>query len=135
MPPELSDEAIAALTEYEWPGNVRELANLMQRALILCGGDRIRGSELRFETGQTPTPRIPDEQTSEGLQQGLKSSETRMILEALNRGGSRKRAAELLGISPRTLRYKLARLREAGVNVPGPANAGAGIGYEGGDAA
>jgi len=54
------------------------------------------------------------------LGENLKSSEARLIIEALRTGkGSRKAAAEQLGISPRTLRYKLARLRAAGMNLPG----------------
>jgi two-component system response regulator FlrC len=57
------------------------------------------------------------------LQDSLQSVEGRLIIEALQRGGgSRKRAAEILGISPRTLRYKLARLRDLGLAVPGRDN-------------
>jgi two-component system response regulator FlrC len=54
-----------------------------------------------------------------GLGDDLRSRERRLILDALREGhGSRKYAAERLGISPRTLRYKLARMREAGLDVP-----------------
>ncbi len=61
-----------------------------------------------------------DEQGAESLGGDLKDHERRLILTALEEGrGSRKFAAEKLGISPRTLRYKLARLRDAGVAVPG----------------
>ena len=116
--PVISDKATEYLKSYAWPGNVRELANLMQRALILCSSDEIRAADLRFEPGTAIAVAEPPASQSEGLQEGLKSSETRMILDALKKGGSRKRAAELLGISPRTLRYKIARLREAGADVP-----------------
>ncbi|NNF51008.1 MAG: sigma-54-dependent Fis family transcriptional regulator [Gammaproteobacteria bacterium] len=117
--PSLNDKAIEKLQSYSWPGNVRELANLMQRALILGSGDQIREQDLRFEQGLGAVMNDRSDPQPEGLQEGLKSSETRMIMEALREGGSRKRAAELLGISPRTLRYKIARLREAGTEVPG----------------
>ncbi len=54
------------------------------------------------------------------LQDGLQTAEGQMIIEALRAvDGNRKRAAEDLGISPRTLRYKLARLRDAGYEIPG----------------
>jgi len=78
--------------------------------------DRQRRLERRFvveflETVGDPAERLGD---------ALRSSETRLILDALQRGqGSRKRAAEILGISPRTLRYKLAQLRAAGVQTVG----------------
>ncbi|MBT8445220.1 MAG: helix-turn-helix domain-containing protein, partial [Gammaproteobacteria bacterium] len=56
----------------------------------------------------------------QGLRTNLQSIEGRLILDALQQGaGNRNKAAELLGISPRTLRYKIARLRDAGIEVPG----------------
>jgi two-component system response regulator FlrC len=51
--------------------------------------------------------------------------EGQLIIDALEQGGSRKRAAEILGISPRTLRYKMARLRDAGIQMPGQRSASA----------
>lgn len=115
--PEISSEAARTLEAYHWPGNVRELANVMQRALILCSGEAIRPGELRFET--VPDREQRGDESAGSLQDGLRSREERMIARALAQGGSRKRAAELLGISPRTLRYKIARLREQGWQVPG----------------
>ena len=64
-------------------------------------------------------PQDEPEQATSRLNADLKSVEEHMILDALrNGGGSRKNAAEILGISPRTLRYKIAKLREAGFAVP-----------------
>jgi len=114
--PEISSEAERILEAYHWPGNVRELANLMQRTLILCNGDRILPGELRFES---IADEIPDAAPDNSLHEGLRSREERMIIDALTRGVSRKQAAEILGISPRTLRYKIARLRQAGIRIPG----------------
>ncbi len=132
---ELSDTAALDLMGYHWPGNVRELANLMQRAVILCGNRAIEPRDLHFEAAPgpvqtatgSPVATWPDAKSrdsvtapdSSRLQDNLQTVEGQLILDALNRGGSRKRAAEMLGISPRTLRYKLARLRHAGVDVPG----------------
>lgn len=135
--PELSAAAIAALVAYRWPGNVRELANLVQRAVILSSGGTIRPEHLRFESEPrvlaglaAPMPPSPERTRAAGgaitvpdavprLQDNLQTVEGRLIIDAINRGGNRKRAAEILGISPRTLRYKLARMRHAGVPVPG----------------
>jgi two-component system response regulator FlrC len=112
--PRLSASAAERLLAHDWPGNVRELENLIQRALVLCAGDAIAEHDLSFETAPiAPAP-------AEGLGHDLRAREQQLILDALAaEGGRRKQAAERLGISPRTLRYKLARLREAGIAVPG----------------
>ena len=114
--PALSPEAGERLLEQHWPGNVRELDNVMQRALVLRRGDLIQAADLCFEDPHGEAPRAS---TGVGLSADLRSVEGQRILAALHRvNGSRASAAELLGISPRTLRYKLARLREAGAAIP-----------------
>ena len=99
---------------------MRELDNVMQRAAIIHQGDAIDVDDLVFETiTVTPVP-SPDPAEPESLGDDLKDHERRLILDALEEGrGSRKFAAEKLGISPRTLRYKIARMRDAGLAVPG----------------
>lgn len=114
--PRLDETAQQALLAHDWPGNVRELENLIQRALILADGDSIGVQQLMFEgePGQLPL------QLSEGvLNDGLRDVEAQIIIETLKeQGGSRKKAAERLGISPRTLRYKMARMRDTGLEIP-----------------
>ena len=126
--PPMEPEAEARLLSHQWPGNVRELDNLMQRALILCNGDRIGAPDIHFEaldgemvSAVSPAPADSGEDAAgKGrLNDDLRNVEEQMILDALRNGrGSRKQAAEILGISPRTLRYKLQKLREAGVSIP-----------------
>ncbi len=124
--PELTDAAIVRLQAHAFPGNVRELDNLMQRALILRSGDRIEAGDLHFEEQEVvaaPAPAAmaaPLPAPSDGsLSSDLRSVEERRILNALSdRRISRKEVAKQLGISERTLRYKIARMREAGVAVP-----------------
>lgn len=90
--------AKSALLEYGWPGNIRELQNVIERALILSSG-KIDVLHLNLETS-TETPPAP-----EGL---LKASERETIRKILSEvGGNRKRAAETLGISVRTLQYRI----------------------------
>jgi two-component system response regulator FlrC len=137
--PALSAEAAHLLLTYSWPGNVRELDNLLQRALILVNGPVIRPEHIQFELANdamTAEPAIvavaagadpmdgsmgaaaADSQGS-SLAHSLDQTERDLILDALRSGqGSRREAAERLGISQRTLRYKLARLRDAGIEVP-----------------
>lgn len=122
--PAITPEALATLQNYAWPGNVRELDNVMQRALILHAGDEIRTDDLVFEDGfgvcvetATETP-FADEarNAADSLGDGLRSAEEKIIMEALKEtNGGRKAAADKLGISQRTLRYKIARMREAGL--------------------
>jgi two-component system response regulator FlrC len=122
--PALSAEAAHLLLTYSWPGNVRELDNLLQRALILVNGPVIRPEHIQFElANEMPQPAAgatasPAAEAMRSLAGSLVQAERDLILDALRNQGSRREAAERLGISPRTLRYKLARLREAGVDVP-----------------
>jgi two-component system response regulator FlrC len=119
--PALSAEAAHLLLTYPWPGNVRELDNLLQRALILVNGPVIRPEHVQFELANESAPdanALPVTVPA-SLAASLGEHERDLILDALRAGnGSRREAAETLGISARTLRYKLARLREAGIDVP-----------------
>ncbi|MFA7387969.1 MAG: sigma-54 dependent transcriptional regulator, partial [Thiohalobacteraceae bacterium] len=124
--PSLCPSAERSLLGYAWPGNVRELENVLQRAIILMAGDCIEAGDLHFELGgpgvgasQSAAEANAKEEGAERLEADLRNHEQSLILEALAAGnGSRKVAAERLGISPRTLRYKLARMREDGIAVP-----------------
>ncbi len=119
--PALSAEAAHLLLTYPWPGNVRELDNLLQRALILLNGPVIRPEHIQFELANDTGSAAESAPSSApgSLATSLDQTERDLILDALRAGqGSRRDAAEKLGISPRTLRYKLARLREAGIEVP-----------------
>jgi two-component system response regulator FlrC len=117
--PALLPDAAQLLLTYEWPGNVRELENVMQRALVLCEGDLIRAAHIAFEPagGETRAASAPAGLPAGALADSLALAERQIILKALRAHASRERAAEQLGISPRTLRYKLARLRAAGVDL------------------
>jgi two-component system response regulator FlrC len=120
--PALSADAAHLLLTYPWPGNVRELDNLLQRALILVSGPVILPEHIQFELAaeaavEAPAPTARSKRSS--LADRLGQAERDLILDALRSGGaSRREVAARLGISPRTLRYKLARLREAGIEVP-----------------
>ncbi|MGR9053717.1 MAG: sigma-54-dependent transcriptional regulator [Gammaproteobacteria bacterium] len=118
--------ATEKMLAYAWPGNVRELENVIQRALILKTGTRIGADDLVFEdTVTVGQDKFEHEQVSENqeaeacLSDQVRSAEEQMILQTLaNENGSRKQTAEKLGISPRTLRYKLARMKRNGVELP-----------------
>jgi two-component system, response regulator FlrC len=119
--PAISADAAHLLLTYGWPGNVRELDNLLQRALILVNGPVIEPEHIQFELANeaSPEPVIAAENiAASSLATSLGQTERDLILDALRAVGNRREAAEKLGISPRTLRYKLARLREAGIEVP-----------------
>lgn len=110
----LSRCARDALLAYDWPGNVRELENLIQRSLILSSGSVIVASDLAVEQ-----PGATDQKDGD-LNQGLRNREYQLIIDAMSaHNGKRSDVAAALGISPRSLRYKLARMREEGVAIPG----------------
>jgi two-component system response regulator FlrC len=126
----LSAEAQACLIAYPWPGNVRELDNAIQRALILQQGGLIQPEDfcLAGPVACAPLPVlqpapavVPPMDVTESpgaLEDDLRRREFQMIIDTLRaERGRRKEAAERLGISPRTLRYKLAQMRDAGMDV------------------
>ena len=124
QPPMLGRSAIERLMTHHWPGNVRELDNTIQRALVLQIGDVIEAGDLRVETTLGSMVKDPggDDFASpaDALGDELRTQEHRLILDALSaESGNRRVAADKLGISPRTLRYKLAKMRDAGLRVPG----------------
>ena len=121
--PTLSSAAEQCLLEYPWPGNVREMDNVIQRALILAPGNTINKDVLHFEPFHDDAQMAVEESTAEqaigdSLGNNLKTREQSLIIKALKAvNGNRKIAATKLGISQRTLRYKLARMRQAGITV------------------
>jgi len=125
--PWLSEGAIAMLEGHAWPGNVRELENVVRRALLLAGNAAEIGIQhIAFDRAVRiagePTLAAPAAPGATGakLSNIVQLSETRAILAALDScGGSRVAAARKLGISERTLRYRLAGFREAGIAVAG----------------
>lgn len=142
IPYHLSAEATDMLRHYNWPGNVRELENVVQRAVVLCNGRTITPLHLMFDEAQpssaadplqamqaiatcdvpamavsVPEPAQEVPETAINLQNAVKSSEQQIILAALQSTESREEAARKLGISPRTLRYKLAQLRNRGMSL------------------
>jgi two-component system response regulator FlrC len=116
---QISEQACDLLCQQRWMGNVRELDNVIQRALILKQGNEIKAIDIMIESQSIDTGPAAFSDDSGILHNDLRDRETEVIMETL-RGfqGSRKKTAEKLGISPRTLRYKLARLRDAGAAVP-----------------
>lgn len=120
--PVFDESAHEYLLSHDWPGNVRELENAIQRALVFQSGGVVSVGDLLIQ-GTRPVPSgedlAVDEVAAGALQNGLKSAEEQLILDALQEeNGSRKLTADRLGISPRTLRYKIARMRKAGVVLP-----------------
>jgi len=113
----LSKQAEERLTRYTWPGNIRELENVIQRAMILAPGNVIEVDHLHLpEAAKIAAPTV-QAVADTSRPQDMKSLERTHILDTLAAvKGSRKQAAEQLGMSERTLRYKLQRLREEGID-------------------
>ncbi|MCS6180436.1 sigma-54-dependent transcriptional regulator [Shewanella baltica] len=120
--PELDENARRRLLSHRWPGNVRELDNVIQRALILRAGQVITANDIIIDAQDVILGGEDLDQFAaepDGLGEELKAQEHVIILETLNQcQGSRKLVAEKLGISARTLRYKMARMRDMGIQLP-----------------
>lgn len=126
--PWISDDALIKLRGHTWPGNVRELENVIRRALLLAGdAGCIADEHIRFDNPvrslaqDEETPAIqPPVTGGKKLSAIVRASESEVIMDALDRNqGNRVATARELGISERTLRYRLANMREAGLAVAG----------------
>ncbi|OHC69804.1 MAG: sigma-54-dependent Fis family transcriptional regulator [Rhodocyclales bacterium RIFCSPLOWO2_02_FULL_63_24] len=125
--------AEARLVAHSWPGNVRELENVVQRALIMTAGEAIEADSLPLTGAPTASgaaapaepagaqvavssaPTFAETTVSTGSPANMKDLERQHILDTLAKfGGSRKKAVAILGISERTLRYKLSQYRAEG---------------------
>lgn len=111
--PWITPEAVEILTDHDWPGNVRELENVIQRALLLAPGDTIGAEHLIFD--RRPEMRQERPETLSNIVQMHEFQAIRETLAECN--GSRIETAKRLGISERTLRYRLAKAREQGEDI------------------
>ncbi len=129
---ELDAGAQQLLQDYAWPGNIRELDNVMQRALILQPGNMIGSNDLCMDGEASAVQRLGSSageqavglvhsgtrEAANDLGQDLQHREFQLIFETLrDQRGNRTFTAKKLGISARTLRYKLAKMRDHGINV------------------
>ena len=134
----LSAEARRRLAGHRWPGNVRELENAIHRAVLLSVGEEITEDAIRLPDGQPLAPVDAGARTAQAASfaaeavqrsfvgQTVAEMEQQLIIDTLEHcAGNRTHAANILGISIRTLRNKLKEYSEAGVSVPAPQGAGA----------
>ncbi len=106
--PELSEDTLEVLGEYDWPGNVRELENALERAAVVAGGKTIEPGHLPERVREAPTPRLISEAPPPNpSMEVIERAYIQWVLQA--EGGNKTRAAEVLGIDPSTLYRKLNR--------------------------
>ncbi|HEY8118387.1 MAG TPA: sigma-54 dependent transcriptional regulator [Methylophilaceae bacterium] len=108
--PSIDKKALSLLMQHDFPGNVRELENVLERALALCDGTTITADDLQLQGGNRIMP-LPEKNGGMALPDYLENIEKKAILDALEKTGQNKTAAaRLLGVSFRTLRYRLSKL-------------------------
>jgi two-component system response regulator PilR (NtrC family) len=104
----VSDDAMSALKSYAYPGNVRELENILERAVALCSDRAIQVDDLQIRASESGESEMSGD---EDLQTMLDRIERQTIVDALSKTrGNRTAAAKLLGVSFRSLRYRIERL-------------------------
>ena len=143
-PKPLASSTKLRLRQHSWPGNVRELENAMHRAVLLSIGPEIEETAIRLPDGQ-PLQALASDPAAEAVSraalatgqavadlsarglvgQTVAQVEQQLIIDTLQHClGNRTHAANILGISIRTLRNKLKEYSEAGVSVPAPQGPG-----------
>ena len=135
--PSFTEAALRELYNYSWPGNVRELDNVMQRAVVFANYSKIDASHLIFDEPFASSQLTFDVDSSstlpfespvmfssepafsekKDLQSAVRASEFDAIKDAIRSTRTREEAARKLGISPRTLRYKMAKMRDSGSDL------------------
>jgi DNA-binding NtrC family response regulator len=133
-PRALTQDALALVLRHEWRGNVRELENTMYRAVLLAEGSEIEASAIRLPDGSrveeargggdisARAAAAADQATLQFVGRTVSDVERDLILDTLGHCfGNRTHAANILGISIRTLRNKLKQYSDEGVHVPSPA--------------
>lgn len=106
----IDESALAQLVAYDWPGNIRELENSVERAVIICRGDKLMTSDFFSPAGNSNVKPTQTESSA-----SISDVERIQILKVLEQQkGNRTRAAKILGISIRTLRNKLNEYRKNG---------------------
>lgn len=126
----LSQDAQDLLQRYEWPGNVRELENVIQRGIIMSSNDVIEAGDLGLKIDSvastetdnafqfTPVSAEQPNEPTRQLKRRGRIAEYQYIADLLKRHkGNKSKTAQFLGITPRALRYRLASMREQGIDV------------------
>ncbi len=124
----VGEGALAALTAYHWPGNVRELENTLHRAVLLATGEEIGADAIRLTDAVQQGGAAASDPSQQGAQgaaelvgRTVADVERQLIIDTLQHClGNRTHAANILGISIRTLRNKLKQYNESGHAVPMP---------------
>ncbi len=125
---QITEQARSRLKNYSWPGNVRELENVIHRTLILCNGEVINAKDLLLAdedcyepmigTTDPFNPDIPTKECKETPPTAGISNEFQPVIDALQRfNGHRTKAAADLGVTTRALRYRLAKMKEQGIDI------------------
>ena len=137
----ITADGLKHLLDYSWPGNVRELENVIQRALVLCDDSLLGPEHLLFDNDDfyefnfdeeqrnnsslvnLPSNNLVEEKEKDKyemeakLDDYVKDTELKAIEDEIKLSSTRVEAAKKLGISPRTLRYKIAKFKESGFEV------------------
>jgi len=110
--PEITDEAMDKLLAYAYPGNVRELENVLERAVTLCSDGRVEPGDIQLKQGAAlELPPVGEETGAGGLEGQLEDIQREAIIKALKQTRYNKtKAAQLLGMTFRQLRYRIKKL-------------------------